>query len=371
MGTDEAPCCCRRGLKLCGSTPPAAKAASRERRAGHPPLFGCNTAPKPAVNHTTHPRGTATSSTRFTIDSSLRLCRATTRRASESLTNILWLSNSFIHLPRPARSLSATFSYTTARYSNMAATQNGLANGVNGDTHSDMPLMPNRFSHIEPAIDIPFYEGGAEQTVEINLVDLLDDPTELCTLLENENVEARYWMTIALAYAKQRKMDHGIEILRKALGALGSGKNVERLSILSCLCWMYLWKCREAPRVRIGTAERCRPGFGRYATALLCFALTDFSRCAVILRSKDEGLLHPRRNINPERRLPNKPFVPSALPRPWRPPASSRLVAASVQEQLRPGEFRTNRDPAAGRKELRRCAASLGRQEYDGGSGQG
>ncbi|KAJ9655352.1 protein required for normal CLN1 and CLN2 G1 cyclin expression [Coniosporium apollinis] len=133
----------------------------------------------------------------------------------------------------------------------MAATQNGLANGVNGDSHLDMPLMPNRFSHIEPAIDIPFYEGGAEQTVEINLVDLLDDPTELCTLLENENVEARYWMTIALAYAKQRKMDHGIEILRKALGALGSGKNVERLSILSCLCWMYLWKCREAPRVRI------------------------------------------------------------------------------------------------------------------------
>lgn len=193
--------------------------------------------------------------------------------------------------------------------------------------------MPNRFSHIEPAIDIPFYEGGAEQTVEINLVDLLDDPTELCTLLENENVEARYWMTIALAYAKQRKMDHGIEILRKALGALGSGKNVERLSILSCLCWMYLWKCREAPRVRIGTAEHCMPGSAS-AALLMRFTslLANLSRRAVILRSKDEGLLHSRRNVDLERRLPNKSFVSSALPCAWRSPASSRLVAASVQK---------------------------------------
>jgi len=138
----------------------------------------------------------------------------------------------------------------------MAAVQNGLANGINGHADAETRIGPQRFSDVPPAIDIPVSEGDIEEAVEVNLVELLDDPTELCTLLENENVAKHFWMVIALAYAKQRKVDHAIEILTKGLGALSRGRADEKLSILSCLCWMYLWKCREAPRVKPGELRK-------------------------------------------------------------------------------------------------------------------
>lgn len=80
--------------------------------------------------------------------------------------------------------------------------------------------------------------------------ELLDDTTELCTLLENEGVEKSHWVTIALAYAKQKKVDLAFDIITAALGALSRGKAEDRLSLLACQCWLYLWKCREAPRLR-------------------------------------------------------------------------------------------------------------------------
>jgi RNA polymerase-associated protein CTR9 len=121
---------------------------------------------------------------------------------------------------------------------------NGM-NGLNGHAHGQ-----SRFAEIPPAIDIPVYEGGDEEAVEVNLTELLDDPTELCTLLENENVAKSYWMIIALAYAKQNKMELAIDILKKGLQAFSGGQADERLSVLSALCWMYLWKCRDAPRIQ-------------------------------------------------------------------------------------------------------------------------
>lgn len=90
---------------------------------------------------------------------------------------------------------------------------------------------------------------GAEEAVEVSLEELLDDPTELCTLLENENAAKNYWMVISLAYAKQRKIDHAIEILNKGLGSLSRGGPKEKLGLLSLMCWLYLWKSREAPRI--------------------------------------------------------------------------------------------------------------------------
>jgi len=137
----------------------------------------------------------------------------------------------------------------------MSTLQNGVANGVNGH-HADQQHdgsahggLGLRFSDIPQEIDIPVSSG--DEAVEVDLVELMEDPTELCTLLEDEHVAKKYWMTISLAYAKQRKVDHAIEILNKSLPTI-TGRSDEKLSILSCLCWMYLWKSREAPRLRPG-----------------------------------------------------------------------------------------------------------------------
>lgn len=122
-------------------------------------------------------------------------------------------------------------------------TTNGLRDGVNGHT-----IHSRRFEDIPRAIDIPVHGDDDEQAVEVDLEDLLDDPTELCTLLENEGAARTYWMTVSLAYAKQKKVDHAIEMLKQG-GQVMKGGPKEKLSVLTCLTWMYLWKAREAPRV--------------------------------------------------------------------------------------------------------------------------
>ncbi|KAF1811954.1 TPR-like protein [Eremomyces bilateralis CBS 781.70] len=129
-----------------------------------------------------------------------------------------------------------------------AFSQNGTANGVNGDHHAAGAF--SRFSDIPPQIDVPVLEGDADEAVEVDLVELFDDPTELCNLLEIEKVAKGYWMTTSLAYAKQGKVDHAISILTQGLSVLAHIPQEEKLSLLNCLCWMYLFKCREAPRVQ-------------------------------------------------------------------------------------------------------------------------
>lgn len=136
----------------------------------------------------------------------------------------------------------------------MASLQNGHANGGtngygNGLTPGNLTIR-KRFSDIPAALDIPVQaqQEDDDQAVEVDLRDLLDDPTELCTMLENEGAARTHWMMISLAYAKQGKVDHAIEIITRGLVAI-KGNSKERLSMLSCLCWLYLWKSREAPRV--------------------------------------------------------------------------------------------------------------------------
>lgn len=129
----------------------------------------------------------------------------------------------------------------------MAAVTNGLTNGH--EHQADPVATVQRFSDIPLAIDIPVSGGDDDdEAVEVNLEELLDDPTELCTLLENENVAKGYWMTIALAYAKQHKLDHAIEMMNKGLSALKNGRPEDKLSLLCAICWLYLWKSRDAPR---------------------------------------------------------------------------------------------------------------------------
>ncbi|WPH00709.1 tetratricopeptide repeat protein 1 [Acrodontium crateriforme] len=129
----------------------------------------------------------------------------------------------------------------------MAAVVNGHANGVNGT--ADYVSKP-RFSDIPAVIDIPVRGEDGDEAVNLDLTELLDETDELCDLLENENAARTYWVTIALAYAKQNKTNIAIDILQKGLKALANGKGEDRLSILVCLCWMYLAKCRHAPRVK-------------------------------------------------------------------------------------------------------------------------
>lgn len=131
----------------------------------------------------------------------------------------------------------------------MAPFLNGYGSGGNRHLPTEPATTDVRFSDIPSALDIQVSGGDAEEAVEISLEDLLDDPTELCTLLENENAEKRVWMIIALAYARQGKIDLAIDILHKGLNSLSRGSPKEKLAPLSLLCWMFLGKSRHAPRV--------------------------------------------------------------------------------------------------------------------------
>ena len=106
-----------------------------------------------------------------------------------------------------------------------------------------------RFSDIPSSFEINVAGVDADDTVEVDLEDLLDDPTELCTLLENEGAAKSYWMMVALAYAKQRKPDRAIELLLRGLAVTARAAPREKLSMLTCLCWLFLWKSRESPRM--------------------------------------------------------------------------------------------------------------------------
>lgn len=128
----------------------------------------------------------------------------------------------------------------------MASTQqNGHANGANAASNG--AFTSKRFSDVPSVLDIPV-QDQEDEAVEIDLTNLMDDPSDLCDLFEAEHAARTYWMAVALAYAKQKKVDYAIETLIRG-NALQTINQREKLSMVSCLCWMYLWKSREAPRV--------------------------------------------------------------------------------------------------------------------------
>ncbi|GAD97942.1 RNA polymerase II transcription elongation factor (Ctr9), putative [Paecilomyces variotii No. 5] len=130
----------------------------------------------------------------------------------------------------------------------MAPLQNGYGNGLNGEDLASPASIANfRFSDIPSAIDIPASTFDSE--VEVSLEELPDDPTELCTLLENEKAAKNFWVIIALAYAKQKQIDHAIDILNKGLASVSHGATKEKLGLLAWVCWLLLLKSRQAPRV--------------------------------------------------------------------------------------------------------------------------
>ena len=122
-------------------------------------------------------------------------------------------------------------------------------NGTKTTIASKQPPLQVRFSDIPSSFEINVAGVDADDTVEVDLEDLLDDPTELCTLLENESAAKSYWMMVALAYAKQHKPDRAIELLHRGLAVTARAAPREKLSMLTCLCWLFLWKSRESPRM--------------------------------------------------------------------------------------------------------------------------
>lgn len=166
----------------------------------------------------------------------------------------------------------------------MASLQNGSANGAtNGDTPAPTSL---RFSDIPSAIEVPVQGDQDDEAVEIDLMELGDDPTELCTLFENERAAKPYWMTVALAYAKQGKVDHAIEMLLRGSSAIQAGSAVQggstsqrdKVSMICCLCWMYLWKSREAPRVAPEGTRVSEAKTKEYYLQLATSSLNDAAR---------------------------------------------------------------------------------------------
>ena len=130
----------------------------------------------------------------------------------------------------------------------MSAVYTNGANGVNG---ADKPFPPPRYSDVPSAITVSVAEAGDTIDVEIALdEDIQDDPTELCTLLETENSLKSTWVQVAVAYAKHKKLHVAIDVLSQAVNAFGRARAEDRLSILNGLCWLYLLKCREAPRLK-------------------------------------------------------------------------------------------------------------------------
>lgn len=150
-----------------------------------------------------------------------------------------------------------------------SALRNGNHGGANGALYAHP--ASKRFTDVPIAIDVPTQDE--DEAVEIGLENLVDDPTDLCDLFENENAARTYWMTVSLAYAKQGKIENAIEMLIRGGNAMQNSNPKEKLSIVACLCWMYLWKSRLAPRVRpegVSPSEpRTKDDFLKAATSSL------------------------------------------------------------------------------------------------------
>ncbi len=129
----------------------------------------------------------------------------------------------------------------------MAAVRSSSLNGhMNGAAPGSETSL--RFSDIPTAVDIPLATAEGEEAVEVHLADQLEDPTELCQLLETEKASKNLWITIALAYAKQSQFEHAITILNNGLATHQRGSSKDRLGLLVGIAWLQLLKSRQAPR---------------------------------------------------------------------------------------------------------------------------
>lgn len=155
-------------------------------------------------------------------------------------------------------------------------TASSLSNGAHHHTDPSAKVQLARYADIPPVIDIPI--RGEDEAVEISLEDLVDEPTELCQILEEQKASKSAWITIAMAYAKQEQFDLALDILQKGLTVLGRTAPKDKISLLACLCWLNLVKSRQAPRVpgegQLVADAKTKDHFLREATT----AINDASR---------------------------------------------------------------------------------------------
>jgi RNA polymerase-associated protein CTR9 len=151
----------------------------------------------------------------------------------------------------------------------MAAAQNGLTNGHANGTEA---ARYTRFGDIPAVIDIPVRGEDGDEAVNLDLTELQDETDELCDLLGNENAAKNFWITIALAYIKQKKVDVAIDMIKRGLQAFERGKTEDRLALLTCLVWLQLWRSRHTRRTKPDSEsedQRSKDNFLQDATATL------------------------------------------------------------------------------------------------------
>ena len=152
---------------------------------------------------------------------------------------------------------------------------------MNGNATGSSVFRRPRFADVPASIDIPVSAGDDDEddetaVVEVDPESLPDDPTELCTLLENENSPRRFWMHIALAYAKHNKIDTAIEIMTKGLSARASvADRSEKLPMLNCLTWLFLQRSREVGKSGTGAGAGGTSLPRRTTPGIFCEVLTD------------------------------------------------------------------------------------------------
>lgn len=91
------------------------------------------------------------------------------------------------------------------------------------------------------SIDIPL--KASEEVVSIDLQnDLPEDPGDLRTLLVEENSDKEHWLTIAIAYCNQGKLDECISLIQMALDVF---QGPQSSSLHTFLTWAYLKLAKE------------------------------------------------------------------------------------------------------------------------------
>ncbi|ODV97302.1 hypothetical protein PACTADRAFT_49035 [Pachysolen tannophilus NRRL Y-2460] len=92
-------------------------------------------------------------------------------------------------------------------------------------------------------VDISIKDSEGE-IVTIDLTDELPDPSEISTLLTNENCGIEIWLSIAKSYAVNNKIDEALEVIDNALKApyIVDVPNFNKVGFNNLLIWIYLKK---------------------------------------------------------------------------------------------------------------------------------
>lgn len=91
-------------------------------------------------------------------------------------------------------------------------------------------------------IDVPIY--GSNEVVTIDLEsELPEDPTDLCTLLENEQAKSIYWISIAAVYANKGLINEAFEVMTTGLSL---HRDAAAAPLHTFLAWLHITQSKKA-----------------------------------------------------------------------------------------------------------------------------